>query len=184
MKASSDSKKSTNPMFTLQEVALAYAIAAERIATTDIQGALVPVFVNILLQSLEITLKAVAIDSGLATESTFRNKKFCNGHGIKEIAEHIEAKLNGQSIVDLLLPKWVGAPPKRIVKIMLFDEKFELTRISYAKRTLAYSSFEQGQLQLICVNSKAWVSAVRKAAERVTVASDHLKKQISGAQTA
>ena len=67
-------------MFTLKEAALAHALAAERLLGGDAtflneNEAMIPVFVNLLFQSIEMTLKSIAIESGLATDHELRDKK-------------------------------------------------------------------------------------------------------------
>ncbi|MGQ3685503.1 MAG: hypothetical protein ACUBOA_10940 [Candidatus Loosdrechtia sp.] len=58
-------------MYTLQEAAEGYAAAAERLFGTDNYldkaSAVVPIFVSNLFQSLEISIKAAGIESGLFT---------------------------------------------------------------------------------------------------------------------
>ena len=67
-------------MFTLQEAALAYAKGAERILGEDgtyinNNQELVPVFVSLLFQSLEISLKHLGLEARLFTKQQARDRK-------------------------------------------------------------------------------------------------------------
>lgn len=166
-------------MYSLREVALAHAIAAEKLLEPDGEflnsnEAVIPVFINLLLQSLEITLKSVAIDSGLATEYELRDKKKTrNGHGVEELAKLIEEKNGGNSVVDLLLSRQGYADSNAIVKAMLFDPRFEPTRDSYAKRNITYCDLSAGDLQVIG-GSKSWATAVILAAKNIDSACEEM----------
>jgi len=167
-------------MFTLKEAALAHALAAEKLLGVDAtflneNEATIPVFVNLLFQSLEMTLKSFAIEAGLATEKELRDKKTTrNGHGIKEIAELINNKIKGKQLIDILLPRQGCAISNDIVKAMTFDERFSATRESYIKRNIAYSQFAEGDLQIVH-GFKQWVDAVKKAAINIMSAANEIK---------
>lgn len=166
-------------MFTLNEAALAHALAAEKLLGVDENflnenEATIPVFVNLLFQSLEMTLKSFAIEAGLATEQELRDKKTTrNGHGIKEIAELINNKIKNKQLVDMLLPRQGCSISNDIVKAMIFDERFSATRESYIKRNIAYSQFAEGDLQLVH-GLKQWVDAVKKAAINIMSAANEI----------
>lgn len=161
-------------MFSLREIALAHAVVAEKLLHDNgdflkNNEAAVPVFVNLLFQALEITLKSFAIESGIAEEGELRSKRTKKGHGVKEIAELINERLNGESVVDVLLPMRGCANSNGILKAMIFDSRFAPSRESYSKRDITYSQFKKGELQLID-DVKAWVKAVKLAAEKVELA--------------
>ena len=167
-------------MFTLKEAALAHALAAERLLGGDAtflneNEATIPVFVNLLFQSIEMTLKSFAIEAGLATDHELRDKKNTrNGHGIKEIAELINSKIKDKQLIDILLPRQGFAISNDIVKAMIFDECFSATRESYIKRNIAYSQFSEGDLQIVN-GLKQWVDAVKNAAHNIMSAADEIK---------
>ena len=76
-------------MFSMHEAATAYAEAAERLfgdngGYLDTHSAVVPIFVSHLFQSLEISIKAAGIESGLFTMEEARRAG--KGHGIEELA--------------------------------------------------------------------------------------------------
>ena len=86
-------------MFNLQQAALAYAKAAEIVLGDDVtflnqNQEVIPVFVSLLLQSLEISLKHIGIEGKLFTEKEARDRKLTkNGHGIEEIANLVNDRL-------------------------------------------------------------------------------------------
>ena len=155
-------------MFTFKEAAVAHALAAEKLLEPDTifinKEAMVPIFVNLLLQSLEITLKSFAIEAKLANEDELRyGKNLRHGHGIKEIAEFINTKIGNRSLVDILLPRQGYAISNSIIQTMIFDDCFAPTRESYINRNIAYSQFKKGELQIV-QGLKSWVEAVKSAA--------------------
>ncbi|MBM4348568.1 MAG: hypothetical protein FJ106_01570, partial [Deltaproteobacteria bacterium] len=61
--------KKAKHVYTGQEAAIAYALSAERIAGSDANflnenQAVIPIFVSLLFQSLEISIKYAGIESG------------------------------------------------------------------------------------------------------------------------
>lgn len=87
-------------MFSLDEAAVAYAVAAEHMFGNDAtflnnNPAVVPVFVSMLFQSLEISIKHAGIESGLFTMQEARNRQNRSGHGVKELAALAVDKLGG-----------------------------------------------------------------------------------------
>ena len=90
----------THHIFNGQEAALAYALTAERIFGNDLEflnrnKAVIPILVNHLFQSLEISIKYAGIESGLFTENEARTRAMRSGHGIKELAALAVEKLGG-----------------------------------------------------------------------------------------
>ena len=79
-------------MFDLQEAAKGYAKAAERILGEDADflednQEVIPVFVALLFQSIEISLKYLGVEAGLFSAQEAKNRKLTkNGHGLGEIA--------------------------------------------------------------------------------------------------
>ncbi len=162
-------------MYSLSEVAIAHALAAEKLLEPEgtflnQTEAMVPVFVNLLFQSVEMTLKSFAIEANLANEQELREKKTTrNGHGIKEIAEIINAKMGNQTLIDILLPRQGFSLYNDILKAMIYENCFSKTRESYIYRKIAYSQFKEGELQVV-QGLKSWVTAVKKAAQNIEAA--------------
>jgi len=159
-------------VYSLKETSLGHAKAAERLIFDGVDflntsHEVVPVFINLLFQSVEMTLKSLATESGLVSIKGLRNsKKFGNGHDIKRLAQFIESNLGGQSIVDLLLPRQGFADSNIILNEMISGDKFAPSRSSYQRRNITYSQFGQGELQVVeGVNN--WAKAVKQAAENI-----------------
>ena len=158
-------------MLSLKEAALGHAKAAERMVDQEAEflnsnEEVIPVFINMLFQSVEITIKAFAIETGMATERELRDRRTRNGHGILELANLIDSKLEGVSIIDLLLPLRGFANSNTVLKAMVFGEEFSPSRESYIQRNITYAQFRLGELQVIG-GVKEWVEAIRKAAENI-----------------
>ena len=160
-------------MFSFKEVALGHAKAAERMVDKEAKflntnEEVVPVFINLLFQSVEITIKAFATETGLATEQELRyDKATRNGHGILELVNLIDSKLEDDvSIIDLLLPLRGFANSNAVLRVMIFGEEFSPSRESYIHRNITYAQFKLGELQVIG-GVKEWVEAIRKAAENI-----------------
>lgn len=165
-------------MFNLQEAATAYAKAAERILGEDIgylnkNQELVPVFVSLLFQSIEISLKHLGIDAALFTEKEARDRKLTkNGHGVREIADLINAKLGADKdypVVNALTAGLNAGWEGEILRKMLFGPEFEATRQSYQSRNLGYAKLNQGDFALV-EGLKPWATAVRNIAENLPTA--------------
>jgi hypothetical protein len=78
-------------LFTGQEAAVAYALSAQRIYAEDgnflcVNPSCVPIFVGMLYQSLEISIKQAGLESGLFSIQEARSRQQRSGHGIKELA--------------------------------------------------------------------------------------------------
>lgn len=87
-------------MYGLDEAAMAYVLAAERLFEPDgafisNQSAVVTLFVSMIFQSLEISIKHVGIESGLFTLKEARRRENRSGHGIKELALLAVERLGG-----------------------------------------------------------------------------------------
>lgn len=168
-------------MFTLMEAAIAHAKAAEKLLEPEAEflnknEEVIPVFVNLLFQSLELTLKSFATEANLATEQELRDRKSTrNGHGVKELASLINTKLSsGGNVVDLLLPKQGYAKSNSILNAMVFGVEFEPSREMYLKRNITYAQFGVGQLQVLG-GAKEWVISIMRAAENTFSAVQKLK---------
>ncbi len=167
-------------MYSLKEVAIAHAKAAERLFEPNAEflncnEEVIPVFINLLFQSVEVILKSLAIESGLATKNELRHSKTTrNGHGVKELASLINEKIGSDKVLDLLLPRRGFAISNDILKAMVFGHEFEPSRDAYARRNITYSQFGEGDLQLIS-GAKDWVKAVMSAANNIETAVCKLK---------
>lgn len=171
-------------MFNLQEAATAYAKAADRVLGEDAgylnkNQELVPVFVSLLFQSIEISLKHLGIDAALFTEQEARDRKLTrNGHGVREIADLVNAKLGADKdypVVNALTAGLNGDLEGEYLRKMLFGPEFEATRQSYQSRNLGYAKLNQGDFALV-EGLKPWVTAVRNIAENLPKAVEVVKQ--------
>jgi hypothetical protein len=165
-------------MFDLQEAAKGYAKAAERVLGADAKflddnREVIPVFVALLFQSIEISLKYLGVEAGLFSAQEARDKKLTkNGHGVGEIAGLVNERLGANKdfpVVTALTASLRGNDQSEIVRKMLFGSEFEATRQSYQQRNLGYLQLKQGDFALV-QGLKTWVSAVREVAENLPVA--------------
>lgn len=165
-------------MFTLQEAAMAYAKGAERILGEDgtyinENQELVPVFVSLLFQSLEISLKHLGLEAKLFTEEESRDRKLTrNGHGIKEIADLVNSRLGADKdypVVTALTAGLKDSPAADFLYKMIFDKEFDSSRQAYQSRNLGYSQLKPGELKLLN-GLKPWVVAIKKVVENLPTA--------------
>lgn len=165
-------------MFNLREAAAAYAKAAERVLGEDVEylnknQELVPVFVALLFQSIEISLKHLGIEAALFTEREARDKNLTkNGHGVREIADLVNMRLGADRdypVVNALTAGLNDGREARILREMLFGLEFEATRQSYQSRNLGYAQLNQGDFALV-EGLKPWVTAVRNVADNLPTA--------------
>ncbi|MFZ2632087.1 MAG: hypothetical protein WA081_20655 [Desulfosalsimonadaceae bacterium] len=165
-------------MFTLQDAAVAYAKGAERILGEDanfLNGnqEVIPVFVSLLFQSLEISLKYLGIEAKLFSEQEARDRKLTrNGHGIKEISDLVNARLGADKDYPVIMAITAGLNNNQAADIlhkMIFGEGFDRTRQSYQSRNLGYSQLKQGELALLN-GLKPWVIVIREVAENLSTA--------------
>jgi len=164
-------------IFNLQEAATAYAKAAERILGEDADflttnTELVPVFVALLFQSIEISLKHLGIEAELFTAQEVRDKRLTkNGHGVKEIAELVNTKLGAQNnylVITALTAGIDDAWKSEALQKMLFGHEFEATRQSYQSRNLGYLKLNQGDFAIV-EGLLPWATAVREVAENLPI---------------
>lgn len=165
-------------MFTLQEAALAYAKGAERILGEDgtylnNNQELVPVFVSLLFQSLEISLKHLGLEAKLFTKQEARNKKLTmNGHGIKEIADLVNIRLGADKDYPVVTALTAGLQDSQVADFlhkMIFAKELNSTRQAYQSRNLGYSQLKPGELKLLD-GLKLWVDAIKEVAENLPTA--------------
>jgi hypothetical protein len=159
------------PIFTREEAALAYALSADRLlgaepAFLQNHHAVVPIFVTLLFQSLEISIKHVGIASGLITESEARARNVRSGHGIQELATLVVERLQGvpfDPLVQALTFSHFEPGHAEIIRKMIHGAEFDRTRESYAKRELGYAEVRDGDFALVDGLAR-WISAVKDVA--------------------
>lgn len=162
-------------MFNLQEAASAYAKGAERILGEDGKyindnQEVIPVFVSLLFQSVEISLKHLGIEAALFSEQEARDKKLTkNGHGIREIADLVNTRLGADRDYPVVMALTAGLSDSQtydIIHKMIFAPEFDATRQSYQSRNLGYAQLKQGELTLLN-GLKPWLMAVRSVADNL-----------------
>lgn len=176
-------RKAKANMFTRDEVAKAYALAAERILGNDdflrTDSAVFPIFLSLLFQSLENSIKYAGIHSGLFTEDEAREKR--SGHGIKELAMLVAEKLAPMKPCalelteeEMLLSTIVGLITRfntqkrqswEILSFMIYRDEFKETRDAYAYRRLSYGEIADNEIELLPL--LPWVEAVKQTAEHL-----------------
>lgn len=165
-------------MFTLQEAALAYAKGAERILGEDgmyinNNQELVPVFVSLLFQSLDISLKHLGLEARLFTEQEARDRKLTgNGHGINEIADLVNTRLGADKDYPVVMALTAGLKNNQagdFLQNMIFAKEFDSSRQAYQSRNLGYSQLKPGELKLLN-GLKPWVVAIKEVAENLPTA--------------
>ena len=160
-----------NHIFTLEEIALAYAKSAERLFGGDTEflnsnQEVIPVFVNMLFQSLEISIKHAGVEAKLFTLKEVRKRQHRSGHGIKEIATLAVEKLGGDpftSIITAMTFSCTNQHAENIIRQMVCGEDFEKTRNVYATRYLGYGQIKNGDFSLI-TPIEDWVESVKQTA--------------------
>jgi hypothetical protein len=159
-------------MFTQQESATAYAVAAQHMLGDDTSflennAAVIPIFVSMLFQSLEISIKSAGVESGLFSMKEARSPQDTrSGHGIKELASLAEEKLGGDNFNAIILALSFSNGQDRVAEFlheMICGSALEKTRDSYASRRLGYGEVHKGDFALIYPVSE-WVSAVKQTA--------------------
>lgn len=139
------------------EAALAYALSAERVFANDYNflnnnPAVIPIFVSLLFQSLEISIKHAGIASRLFTEVEARNRAARSGHGIKQLASLACKKLGGDPFRPIVMAMChFNRHPnsQEIIKLMICGDEFEKTREAYATRSLGYAQVTDGDFATI-----------------------------------
>lgn len=168
-------------MFNFQEAAIAYAKGAERILGEDAtflndNQEVVPVFVSLLFQSLEISLKYLGLETKLFSEQEARDRKLTkNGHGIREIADLVNKRLGADRDYPVVMALTAGLDNSQagdFVQKMIFAKELDSTRQLYQSRNLGYSQLKSGELKLLKVNGelRPWVVAIREVAENLPTA--------------
>lgn len=171
-------------MFSMKEAAMAHAKAAEKLAGTDVDWLnsneeVIPIFVNLLFQSVEISIKAFALEAGVADQGELREAKSTrNGHGLSELAKLVDSRMDGAGMIEMLLPKMGFATSRLVLEAMVHGADFAPTRESYVRRNLAYAQFKPGELQVVGGIGE-WVEAVKNAAGNIDRAVSTYREQLA-----
>jgi len=166
--------KQTTRIFTGNEAALAYAISAKRICGDNADflsanPAIVPIFVSLLFQSLEISIKQAGVDSGLFTMQEARARQQRSGHGIKELAALAVDRLGGDPFGPVIMAMTFAnthTNSGRIIKEMICGDSLQKTRESYASRQLGYGEVAEGDFAIIEPLSD-WIESVKETASNL-----------------
>lgn len=171
-------------VFSMQEAAQAYSMSASRILGSD-SGFLeqnqivIPVFVSMLFQSVEVSLKSIGIESGLVTREEAKDRKTTrSGHGIKEIAQLMSEKLGDQREIAVVMALTAGCNKENVatyLREMIYGERFQKTRLAYSSRSLGYGEVANGDFAL-CYPLDEWVSSVQSVADNLPRAAEIVRQ--------
>ena len=161
-------------MFTGREAAIAYVISAKRMfgdnaGFLNANPAVVPIFVSLLFQSLEISIKQAGVESGLFTMQEARARQLRSGHGIKELAALAVEKLGGDPfdpIITAMTFANTHTNSAEIIRQMICGDDLDKTRESYASRRLGYGEVSEGDFAIIRPVSD-WIEAVKETASNL-----------------
>lgn len=165
-------------LFVRADAALAYANVADRIVGDsadylDKNPAVVPLFVQSLFQSLEISIKHVGIESTLINEHDLRDKKTTkNGHGVNELCAMLCAALRAETKRPLVSALTFNASDPQFFSLigeMIYGEGFDRTREMYARRRLGYGEVAAGDFAIVA-DARRWVDAVIYVASNLSAA--------------
>lgn len=170
-------------MFSGQEAAMAYALSADRIlgqtsGFLDANPACVPIFVSLLFQSLEISIKQAGLKSALFSIQEARSRQQRSGHGIKELAVLAVEKLGGEPFDPIVMAiTFRNNRPNsaEIIRKMICGVELDKTRESYASRCLGYAQVTEGDFAIIEPLDQ-WVSAVKETAANLQTTIDILSQ--------
>lgn len=158
-------------MFSLEEAAIGYALAAEQMFGGDASflnanPAVVPIFVSMMFQSLEISIKHAGIESGLFTIQEARSRENRSGHGVKELAALAVEKLGGDQFDPIVMAMTFKNANRRsgtFLQQMIAAPELQKTRESYASRRLGYGQVAEGDFALIHPIPE-WIESVKQTA--------------------
>lgn len=153
---------------------MGYASCAERIYGGDTgflesNPPIVPIFVSLLFQSLEISIKHAGIESGLFTEFEARSRDMSSGHGIGKLAQMAVEKLGGDPFSPLVMAMthFNANPHSRdVVNRMICGADMQNTRNCYASRCLGYGQVADGDFAIIYPLSD-WIETVKETASNL-----------------
>lgn len=165
-------------IFSLQEAAQAYSMSASRILGADVDfmeknQMVIPIFVSMLFQSVEVSLKSIGIESGLITPKEAKDRKSTrSGHGIKEIAQLMSQKLGDKRETSVVMALTAACNKENIaayIREMIYGDRLERTRLAYAYRRLGYGEVSNGDFAL-CYPLDEWVASVQSVADNLPTA--------------
>ncbi len=173
-------------MFTGCEAALAYALAAERICGRskdflESNPPIVPIFVSLLCQSLEISIKQAGIDSGLFTMNEARSRERRSGHGLNELASLANEKLGSDTsqpsnpLVMAITHANQCQNSETIIEEMIFGDNFTNTREAYASRRLGYAEVAEGDFAIISPVYD-WIASIKETANNISTTTNILSQ--------
>ena len=177
-------------MLSLHEAAVAYALAAERIFGNDAafvtaNPAVVPVFVSMLFQSLEISIKHAGIESGLFTMQEARSRQNRSGHGLKELVALAVEKIGGNPFDPIIMAMTFSNSDDRSAQFiceMICGRDLENTRDAYGSRRLGYGEVYEGDFAIINPIGE-WIQAVKRTALNLPKTIDILSQWRTSAST-
>ncbi|MGA9537617.1 MAG: hypothetical protein WBR24_17065 [Desulfobacterales bacterium] len=177
-------------MFSLHAAAVAYALAAEHMFGNDptfvnANPAVVPVFVSMLFQSLEISIKHAGIESGLFTMQEARSRQNRSGHGVKELAALAVEKIGGDPFDPIIMAMTFsvsGGRSARFIREMICGRDLENTRNAYCSRRLGYGEVYEGDFAIINPIGE-WIDSVKQTALSLPKTIDILSQWCTSAST-
>ena len=158
--------------YSLQEVAFAYALCAERLVASDpdvlnTHYGTVPVLVHLLYQSLEISLKRIGRRFQLLGGKDSKGLRLYDGtHDVKALADAIQAGFPGYDFVALLSAAVTDdSLNANHISRMLTSDEFEDTRTAYRERDLGYADLDS--FTIFSSHIQEWIKAVKDTAENL-----------------
>jgi len=175
--------KTSHHMFGLDEAAVAYALAAENVVGNDASfvntnPAVVPVFVSLFFQSLEISIKHAGVESGLFTMQEARSRQNRSGHGVKELAALAVEKLGGDPYNPIIMAMTFSNDSDgsaQFINEMVCGKALEKTRDAYASRRLGYGEVYEGDFATIEPLGE-WIASVKQTALNLSKTVDILSQ--------
>lgn len=158
--------------FSLQEVAFAYALCAERLVASDpnvlnTHYGTVPVLVHLLYQSLEISLKRIGRRFHLLGGKDPNGLRLYDGtHDVKALVDAIQAGFPGYDFVALLSAAVTddSLNANHIGRMLTADE-FADTRLAYQERKLGYAEVQS--FTIFSSHIQEWIKAVKDTAQNL-----------------
>ena len=158
--------------FTLQEVAFAYAICAERLVASDpnvlnTHFGTVPVLVHLLYQSLEISLKQIGGHFNLLDGNDPKGRRLADqSHDIQALTVAIQSGFPGHDVLALLTATVSDdSLGTDFLAKMLTAPEFADTRLAYRKRTLGYAELQS--FTIFSSHFQEWIRAVKDTAQNL-----------------
>lgn len=158
--------------YSLQEVAFAYALCAERLVASDpdvlnTYYGTVPVLVHLLYQSLEISLKHIGRRFQLlGGHDSQDHRLYDSSHDVKALVDAIQAGFPGYDIVALLSATVTDDNLNaNFLGRMLTGDEFADTRRAYLDRDLGYADLDS--FTIFTSYIQEWIKAVKDTAQNL-----------------